>query len=315
MHTPPVWWAIFTVVIAAMLYIDLGIVNRHAHVISIKEALTWSGIWITVALLFNVGLYVWWGKEPALEFLTGYLIEKSLSVDNLFIFLLIFSYFRVPGQYQHKILFWGIFGALLLRFVFILAGAALIHRFHWIMYLFGAFLIFTGIKLALEKDKEVHPEQNFALRLFRRFWPVTDRYHETGQFFIRQDGRRIATPLFVVLLVVETTDVIFAVDSIPAIFAITLDPFLVYSSNAFAILGLRSLYFALAGLMRIFVHLHYGLAAVLVFVGVKMLIADFYKIPSGIALGVVAAILSCSIAASMVFKPAAAPPGGAPPDP
>lgn len=298
-------WLIFSAVIAAMLYIDLGIVNRHAHVVSIKEALLWSGVWISVALLFNLGLYFWWGKEPAMEFLAGYLIEKSLSVDNLFIFLLIFSYFRVPAQYQHKILFWGIIGALVLRFVFIVAGAALIHQFHWILYLFGVFLIFTGIKLAAEKDKEVHPEKNLALRIFRRLWPVTDRYHETGQFFIRQDGRWVATPLFVVLLVVETTDVIFAVDSIPAIFAITLDPFIVYSSNAFAILGLRALYFALAGLMRLFVYLHYGLSAILVFVGIKMLIADFYKIPIGIALGVIAGILGLSILASIRFSKSA----------
>jgi len=303
-----VWlWLIFSVVIAAMLYVDLGVVNRRAHVISIKEALVWSGVWIAVSLLFCLGLSIWQGREPALEFLTGYLIEKSLSVDNLFVFLLIFSYFRVPAQYQHKILFWGIIGALVLRFVFIMAGVALIHRFHWILYLFGVFLIVTGIRLALEKDKEIHPEHNPVLRAFRRVWPVTDRYHETGQFFIRQAGRRVATPLFVVLLVVETTDVVFAVDSIPAIFAVTLDPFIVYSSNAFAILGLRALYFALAGLLRVFVHLHYGLSAILVFVGIKMLIADAYQIPIGIALGVVAGILALSILASMLRKPSAPP--------
>jgi len=298
-------WIVFSVVIGAMLYIDLGVVNRHAHVISIKEALLWSAVWIAVSLLFCVGLYVWHGKAPALEFLTGYLIEKSLSVDNLFIFLLIFSYFRVPAQYQHKILFWGILGALVLRFVFILAGVALIHRFHWLLYVFGVFLVITGVKLALEKDKEVHPEQNPVLRIFRRVWPVTDRYHESGQFFVRESGRWVATPLFVVLLVVETTDVIFAVDSIPAIFAVTLDPFIVYSSNAFAILGLRALYFALAGLLRLFIHLHYGLSAILVFVGIKMLIADLYKIPTVIALGVVAGVLALSILASILFKPSA----------
>ena len=300
-------WVIFSAVIAAMLYVDLGVVNRHAHVISIKEALTWSGVWIAIALLFNLGLYVWRGREPALEFLTGYLIEKSLSVDNLFVFLLIFSYFRVPAQYQHQVLFWGIFGALVMRFFFIFAGVALIKQFHWIIYVFGAFLILTGIKLALEKDKEVHPEKNPVLKLFRRFMPMTDRY-DGGRFFIREAGRLLATPLFVVLLVVETTDVIFAVDSIPAIFGITLDPFIVYSSNAFAILGLRALYFALAGLMRLFTHLHYGLAAILVFVGVKMLIADIYKIPIGIALGVVAGILGISILASILFKPVAEAP-------
>ncbi|MDP3722526.1 MAG: TerC family protein [Candidatus Omnitrophota bacterium] len=300
-------WILFSSVIAAMLYIDLGVVNRHAHVVSIKEALLWSGVWIAIALLFNLGLYFWRGKEPALEFLTGYLIEKSLSVDNLFVFLLIFSYFRVPAQYQHQVLFWGIFGALVMRFLFIFAGVALIKQFHWIIYVFGGFLILTGIKLALEKDKEVHPEKNPVLKLFRRFMPMTDRY-DGGRFFIREAGRLLATPLFVVLLVVETTDVIFAVDSIPAIFGITLDPFIVYSSNAFAILGLRALYFALAGLMRLFTHLHYGLSAILVFVGVKMLIADLYKIPIGTALGVVAGILALSILVSILFKPVAEAP-------
>jgi tellurite resistance protein TerC len=297
-------WVIFSAVIAAMLYIDLGVVNRHAHVVSIKEALLWSGVWIAIALLFNLGLYFWRGREPALEFLTGYLVEKSLSVDNLFVFLLIFSYFRVPAQYQHQVLFWGIFGALVMRFLFIFGGVALIKQFHWILYVFGAFLILTGIKLALEKDKEVHPEKNPVLKLFRRLMPVTDRY-DGGRFFVRQAGRLMATPLFVVLLVMETTDVVFAVDSIPAIFAITLDPFIVYSSNAFAILGLRALYFALAGLMRLFVHLHYGLSAILVFVGVKMLIVDIYKIPIGVALGVVAGILALSVLASIAFRPSA----------
>lgn len=306
-------WVIFSAVIAAMLTIDLGVVHRHAHVVSIREALLWSAVWITIALLFNVGLYFWRGPGPALEFLTGYLIEKSLSVDNLFVFLLIFSYFRVPAQYQHQVLFWGILGALVLRFAFIFVGVALIKQFHWILYVFGAFLIFTGVKLALEKDKEVHPERNPVLKLFRRFMPVTDRY-DGGRFFVRQAGRLLATPLFIVLLVVETTDVIFAVDSIPAIFAITLDPFIVYSSNAFAILGLRALYFALAGLLRLFAHLHYGLAAILVFVGVKMLIADLYKIPIGIALGVVAGILALSILASLAFKPPEAAPHPASPN-
>lgn len=299
-------WLIFAMVMAVMLYIDLGVVNRHAHVVSIREALTWSAVWIGVALLFNVGLYVWRGKEPALQFLTGYLIEKSLSVDNLFVFLLVFSYFRVPAQYQHKVLFWGIFGALVMRAIFIMAGVALIHQFHWVIYVFGAFLIFTGIKLALEKNKEFHPEQNPVLKLFKRMMPITAQYHD-ARFFVRAAGRLVATPLFVVLLVVETTDVIFAVDSIPAILAISLDPLIVYSSNAFAILGLRSLYFALAGLMQLFHFLHYGLSAILVFVGMKMLLADVYKIPIGMALGVIAGILGVSVWASIRFKPVAGP--------
>lgn len=296
-------WLIFATVIVAMLFIDLGVVNRHAHVVSIREALIWSAVWIGVALLFNVGLYFWRGKEPALQFLTGYLIEKSLSVDNLFVFLLVFSYFRVPAQYQHKVLFWGIFGALIMRAIFIMAGVALIHRFHWVIYVFGAFLIFTGIKLALEKNKELHPEHNPALTLLKRVMPITAQYHD-ARFFVRAAGRLVATPLFVVLLVVETTDVIFAVDSIPAILAISLDPLIVYSSNAFAILGLRSLYFALAGLMQLFHFLHYGLSAILIFVGLKMLLADFYNIPIGIALGVIASILGVSIWASIRWKPA-----------
>ena len=295
-------WVIFTAVIAGMLYIDLGVVHRHARAISINEALLWSAVWIGVALLFNLGLYVWKGRQPALEFLTGYLIERSLSIDNLFVFLLVFSYFRVPAQYQHRVLFWGIFGALVTRFVFIVAGAALVTQFHWIMYVFGGFLVVTGIRLAFEKDKEVHPEHNPVLKLVRRVMPMSDRY-DSGRFVIRQSGRWLATPLLLVLIVMETTDIIFAVDSIPAIFSITLDPFIVYSSNAFAILGLRALYFALAGLMPLFVHLHYGLSAILVFVGVKMLIADLYKIPIGAALGTIAGILALSILASILFKP------------
>lgn len=300
------FWIIFAAIIGGMLFLDLAVVNRKAHVVSIKEALTWSAVWIGVALLFNAGIYVWRGKEPALQFLTGYLIEKSLSVDNLFVFLLVFSYFRVPAQYQHKVLFWGIFGALVLRAIFIWAGVSLIHRFHWVIYVFGAFLIFTGVKLACEKNKEFHPEHNPALALLRRVMPITTQYHD-ARFFVRAAGRLVATPLFVVLLIVESTDIIFAVDSIPAILAISLDPLIVYSSNAFAILGLRSLYFALAGLMQLFHHLHYGLSAILIFVGVKMLIADFYKIPIGIALGVIAGILGLSIWASIRWKPVAVP--------
>ncbi|MFA5141062.1 MAG: TerC family protein [Elusimicrobiota bacterium] len=293
-------WLIFAVVLGTMLYIDLGVVNKDAHVISIRESLIWSAVWISVALLFNLGVYFWLGREKALEFLAGYLIEKSLSVDNLFVFLLIFTFFRVPAKLQHKVLFWGILGALVMRAVFILGGVVLLKKFHWLMYVFGAFLVFTGVKLAFEKDKEIHPEQNPVLRLFRRLMPVTEGYEE-DHFLVQRVGRWFATPLMVVLLVVETTDVVFAVDSVPAVLAITLDPFIVYSSNAFAILGLRALYFALAGLMQLFGHLHYGLSVILVFVGVKMLAADVCKIPSSVALGVVAGVLVVSILTSVLF--------------
>ncbi len=292
-------WIAFNIFVLAMLALDLGVFHRKAHVVKIKEALAWSAFWIALALLFNLVVYFWRGPETALEFLTGYLIEKSLSLDNLFVFLLIFSYFRVPPLYQHKILFWGILGALIMRAVFILTGITLIQEFHWVIYIFGGFLILSGIKMGLQKDKEIHPERNPVLRLFRRFMPVTDSYKD-NKFFIKRAGRYLATPLFVVLLVIETTDVIFAVDSIPAILAITQDPFIVYTSNVFAILGLRALYFALAGLMRLFHYLHYGLSAILVFVGIKMLLADIYKIPVAIALGVVAGILLISVIASII---------------
>jgi tellurite resistance protein TerC len=292
-------WVIFNIFVLAMLALDLGVFHRKAHVVKIKEALLLSAFWITLALLFNLLVYFWRGPETALEFLTGYLIEKSLSVDNLFVFLLIFSYFRVPSLYQHKVLFWGILGALIMRAIFILTGITLIQKFHWVIYIFGAFLILSGIKIALQKDKEIHPERNPVLKLFRRFMPVTDGY-EDSKFFIKRAGRLLATPLLVVLLVVETTDIFFAVDSVPAILAITLDPFIVYTSNVFAILGLRALYFALAGLMPLFHYLHYGLSAILVFVGVKMLLANIYKIPIAIALSVVASILLISVIASII---------------
>jgi len=300
MSNQVILWVAFNLFVLLLLAIDLGVFHRKAHVIKIKEALVLSGIWIALALLFNLGIYFWRGQVTALEFLTGYLLEKSLSVDNLFVFLLIFSYFLVPPLYQHKVLFWGIIGALIMRGIFILGGVALIEKFHWIIYIFGAFLVLTGIKMALQRDREIHPEKNPVLRLFRQFMPVTDRYEE-GRFFVRRAGSYFATPLFVVLLVVETTDVIFAVDSIPAILAITLDPFIVYTSNVFAILGLRALYFALAGLMQLFRYLNYGLSIILVFMGVKMLLATIYKIPIAIALGVVASILLISVMASVVL--------------
>jgi tellurite resistance protein TerC len=292
-------WVAFNVFVLMMLAVDLGVVHRRAHTVRLKEALVWSGIWIALALLFALGVYFWYGPQPALEFLAGYLIEKSLSVDNIFVFVLIFSYFRVPALYQHKVLFWGILGALVMRAIFIFAGIALLQRLHWIIYVFGALLIVTGIKMAMEKDKEIHPDKNPLLRLFRRLVPVTEDYH-ADHFFVRRFGHYAATPLFIVLLVVETTDIIFAVDSIPAILAITVDPFLVYTSNVFAILGLRALYFALAGVMQLFHYLHYGLSAILIFVGAKMLLADVYKLPVAVALGVIAGILLISVIASVM---------------
>lgn len=292
---------LFTGFILLMLGLDLGLLNRKDHVISIKEALLWSVFWIVLSLAFNVGVYYKLGADPALKFFTGYLLEKSLSVDNLFVFLLVFNYFKVPSKYQHKVLFWGIIGALIMRAVFIATGITLIEKFHWMIYVFGIFLIFTGIKMAMSKDAEINPEDNPVLKLFRRFMPFTNEYHD-GNFFIRSDKRLLATPLFIVLLVVETTDVVFAVDSIPAILAISTDPFIVYTSNVFAILGLRALYFALAGLMELFHYLNYGLSFILAFVGVKMLLSDSsFKIPMGVALGVIGGVLIISVVASMVW--------------
>jgi tellurite resistance protein TerC len=293
-------WIGFNIFILVMLAIDLGIFHRKAHEVRFKEAIIWSLIWIGLAFIFNVGIYFWRGLEIALQFLNGYLIEKSLSVDNIFVFLLIFNYFRVPQKYQHKVLFWGIIGALIMRAIFIAAGVILIQKFHWLIYVFGSFLVFTGIKMALQKDKEIHPERNPILRFFRRFVPLTDQYEE-GRFFVKRERHYFATPLFAVLLLVETTDLIFAVDSIPAILAITTDPFIVYTSNVFAILGLRSLYFALSGMMERFYYLHYGLSAILVFVGIKMTLSDVYKIPTFISLAIVALFLLISVIASIIL--------------
>lgn len=292
-------WIGFNVFVLAMLALDLGVFHRQAHEVKVKEALWWSAVWIGLAMLFNAGVYFWRGEEAALEFLTGYLLEKALSVDNIFVFLMIFAYFRVPASYQHKVLFWGILGALIMRAIFIATGITLLQHFHWVIYVFGAFLILTGIKLARQQDKDVHPEKNPVLRLFRRFVPMTKNF-EGDKFLIKRDNRRSATPLLAVLLMVETTDVVFALDSIPAILAITSDPFIVYTSNVFAILGLRALYFALAGVMQMFHYLSYGLAAILVFVGIKMMIMDFYKLPIGISLGVVAGILAMAVIASLL---------------
>lgn len=282
-----------------MLIIDLMVFHDKDEEETIKQALIWTGVWIALALVFGLGVYFYMSPQIALDYYTGYLIEKSLSVDNIFVFLLVFSYFKVPPEYQHKVLFWGIFGALVMRFVFIFTGVALLERFHWIIYVFGVFLVFTGIKLALEKGKEVHPERNPVLKLVRRFLPTTKSYHGS-KFFIRRMGKLIATPLFIVLIVIETTDLVFAIDSIPAILAITRDEFIVYSSNAFAILGLRALYFALSGIMRLFHYLHYGLALILIFVGIKMLLAEFYHIPTSYALAFIGVTLTVSIIASIM---------------
>jgi tellurite resistance protein TerC len=292
-------WVVFNIFVLGILAVDLLVLHRKAHTVSLREALAWSCVWVSLALAFGVGIYVIQGGEKALEFLTGYVIEWSLSVDNLFVFLVIFSYFSVPPIYQHRVLFWGILGALVLRALFIATGTALLANFHWMIYVFGAFLIFTGIKLLFVGEEKIEPEKNPAVRLVRRFIKITPEYH--GQrFFVRKDGKLWATPLFLVLVVVETTDVIFAIDSIPAIFGITLDPFIVYTSNVFAILGLRALFFLLAGVMEMFRYLRVGLSFVLCFVGLKMLIAEFYKIPIGVSLGVVGGILMISILASIL---------------
>lgn len=294
-------WGGFNVLVLVMLALDLGVFHRKDHKISVKESLIWSVIWVVVALIFNVIIYFWQGETKALQFFTGYLIERSLSIDNIFVFLLIFAYFGVPDKYQYKVLFWGIIGALVMRGLFIAVGALLIAKFHWVIYIFGAFLVYTGIKMGLAGDTKIDPEKNPILKFVRRFIPLTDNY-EKGKFFIKESGKKLGTPLFVVLIVVETTDVVFAVDSIPAIFAITLDPFIVYSSNVFAILGLRAMYFALAGLMDMFYYLKFGLAAILSFVGIKMLLSGFYKIPDMMALAVIGFFLAVSIIIS-VLKP------------
>lgn len=298
----PLLWTTFSVLIFAVLAIDLGVFHRKAHEVRFREAISWVGVWVTLALLFALGVYWKFGSDKALEFLTGYIIEEALSIDNVFVFIVIFAFFRVPKEYQHRILFWGILGALIMRAIFIFAGAALLHRFHWIIYIFGGILIITGIRMLLGKDEEIHPEKNFVYRLFRRVVPMSHAYH--GQrFFVIENGRRLATPLLLVLVVVEATDVIFAVDSIPAIFAITTDPFIIYTSNIFAILGLRNLYFVVARFMEKFHFLKIGLAFVLLFVGVKMIIADYYKIPIAISLAVVAGVLAVSVIISILRPP------------
>ena len=293
------FWILFNLFVLAMLALDLGVFHRRPHGVRFREALGWSLMWVTLAALFAVIVYFWHGRGASLEFITGYVIELSLSVDNLFVFLVIFRYFRVEGANQHKVLFWGILGALVMRGAFILLGVSLIQRFHWIIYAFGALLVYSGIKLLRAEDAEVHPEKNPVLRAFRRWVPVTHDY-VGGKFFVRRPGL-FATPLFVVLLVIETTDILFAVDSVPAVLAITLNAFIVYTSNVFAILGLRSMYFALAGMMDVFHYLHYGLSVVLIFIGAKMLVSHYYTIPTGAALAAVGGVLAVSVAASLLF--------------
>jgi tellurite resistance protein TerC len=297
---PVQFWVGFLVFVLAMLALDLGVFNRSEREISVRQAGYWVAFWVSLGLLFNLGIYLWAGTQPALEFLTGYLIEYSLSVDNIFVFVLLFSAFAVPRRFQHRVLFWGILGALVMRGIMIFAGVALLESFHWIIYVFGAFLVIAGIRLLLgNNDELVDVERNPMLRLVRRFVPLTDRYHGS-RFFVRDAGRLVATPLLLVLVVVEATDVVFAVDSIPAIFAITTEPFIVFTSNIFAILGLRSLYFLLAGIIDRFVYLEYGLAAILTFVGVKMLTSGFIHLPTWLSLIVIVTILAVSIGASLL---------------
>ena len=293
------WFYIgFTAFVLAMLALDLGVFHRKAHVVTPKEAGMWVGIWMTLALLFAAGIYLWSGADNALLFLTGYLIEQSLSVDNIFVIVMIFSYFRVPKKYEHRVLFWGILGALVMRAIFIGFGSFLIQKVSWILYAFGAFLIFTGARMAVRREDEFD-EHNVILRLARRYLRVSNEY-DGQHFFTVQNGKRLATPLLPVLLVVEVTDLIFAVDSIPAIFAVTTDAFLVYTSNIFAILGLRSMYFLLSGIVHRFVYLQYGLSVILVFVGLKMIAADFVHVPTPLSLGVIVLALGVSIVASVV---------------
>lgn len=302
------WWIAFNSLVLVLLALDLGVFNRKAHAVSVREALGWSAVWVSLAIGFGLWIGSSMGRQPMLEFYAGYLVEQALSVDNLFVFIMVFGYFRIPPELQHRVLFWGILGALLMRGAMIAAGALLIAKFHAIIYVFGAFLVYTGFKMAFGGSNEVEPESNPVIRLVRRFLPLTTRFHGEA-FFVREPitpggaVKLVATPLFVVLVLVETTDVVFALDSIPAIFGVTRDPFLVYTSNVFAILGLRSMYFVLANVIDKFHLLKYGLSVVLAFVGVKMLISDLWHIPIGISLGVVAGVLICSILLSLVIKP------------
>ena len=307
------WWVGFNALVLALLALDLGVFNRKAHAVSVKEALGWSAVWLSLAIAFGIGVGAVMGRQSALEFFAGYLVEEALSVDNLFVFILIFSYFKIAPALQHRVLFWGILGALVMRGAMIGAGAILIDRFHAIIYVFGAFLVFTGIRMAFSGGSDIEPEANPVIRIVRRFIPITTKFHGE-RFFVRESlrpggpVRLLATPLFVVLALVETTDVVFALDSIPAVFGVTRNPFLVYTSNVFAILGLRSLYFVLAGVMGKFHLLKYGLSVVLTFVGAKMLTESIWPIPIGVALGVVGGVLLASVLLSLVIKPKSAEP-------
>ncbi len=299
----PLWaWGAFFAFISAMLALDLGVLQRNPHAMSMKEALAWCVVWVALALGFNALLLHWRGPELAQQFLAAYLVELCLSVDNVFIFILVFAYFKVAPRYQHRVLFWGIIGAVIMRAVFIIVGVSVISRFHWVLYLFGAFLVYTGIKMALpKKDEEIHPDQNITVRLFRRFFTVSAQA-EPETFFVRENGRRVATRLFIVLLVIETTDLVFALDSLPAVLAITKDSFVALTSNIFAILGLRSLYFALNGVMQLFRFLKVGLAVILVFIGVKMLIEHWVDISTATSLGVIGGVLATSVLMSLLIK-------------
>jgi tellurite resistance protein TerC len=295
-------WGLFIACLIVLVFIDLKIINREPHKVGIKEALLWTGGWVLLAALFGVGVYLFMGHKQGLDYFTGYVIEYSLSVDNIFVFLLVFKYFKVPKKLEYEILFWGVLGAFLFRLAFVLGGAALLQNFFWVIYLFGAFLLYTGVKMGLNKGKEVDPGQNPLIKWTDKFIPVSEDFHQ-DHFFIKQAGKRFATPMFVVLLVIETSDILFALDSIPAVLAITNDQFIVFSSNAMAILGLRTLYFALSATVEMFHYLHYGLAAILVFVGVKMIISEFYAIPTLYALGFIILILILTIGASILFPP------------
>jgi tellurite resistance protein TerC len=306
----PLQWGLFFLLVFVMLALDLGVFHRREHRVGLREAVVWSVVWTVLAFGFNLWIYLEYGGGPGLEFLTGYIIERSLSFDNIFVFIVIFNYFAVPAEYQHRVLFWGILGALISRGIFIALGTALLSRFEWLIFVFGAFLVYTGYKVLRERESQIHPENNPVVRLFQRFVPLSGSYHGK-RFFVHEGGRRLATPLMLVLIVVEATDVVFAVDSIPAVFGVTRDPFIVFTSNIFAILGLRALYFLLAGLMHKFWALSYGLGLVLMFVGAKMLLHDWVEIPTSLSLGIVLALLAAAVAVSLL-RPKAP---GAVPDP
>jgi tellurite resistance protein TerC len=296
----PFFWVSFLAIILLLLSLDLGVFHRHAHAVKMKEAAIWSFVWILLSCCFGMWVYRSFGRQYGLEFYTGYLIEYALSVDNVFVFIIIFNYFAVPAKLHHRVLFWGILSALIMRASFILAGAALVRSFHWVLYIFGAFLIFTGIKILRQGDAEVEPERNPAVKLFRKMVPMSSRY-ESGGFFVKESGKLLATPLALVLVTVEFTDVVFATDSIPAIFGVTQDPFIIYTSNVCAILGLRSMYFLLSAVIRRFAYLGTGLGIVLMFIGLKMLVSSFYEISIGLSLSIVALILAGSILLSLLF--------------